>query len=98
MAWIQLIGGDLRDRDRLERAAAAVGLTVTPSDEAPAVVVIDLDRESIPDHLPDGARLLGYYSHVDRAAAARAEGAGVTALPRGRFWSRLPDVLLDPES
>ena len=92
------IGSDLRDRDRLERAAATVGLGVTPSDEAPAVVVIDLDREAIPEVLPTGARLLGYYSHIDPGAAARAEAAGITAIPRGRFWSTLPDALLGPGS
>ena len=93
MGWIRIIGRDLKDRDRLERAAAAAGLSLDPTDAAPEVVVVDLDREGIPDGLPEGVKTIGYYSHVNEALAERAAVAGIDAIPRGRFWSALPDLL-----
>ena len=38
-------------------------------------------------------RVVGYYSHVDIAAAEAARAAGCEALPRGRFWRSLDDIL-----
>jgi DNA-binding NarL/FixJ family response regulator len=40
--------------------------------------------------------VLGFYSHVDRAIAAAAAGAGCTPVRRGHFWSHLPKWLGDP--
>lgn len=68
----------------------------------PAVVVIDLDggreealkelRAASEDELR-AARVIGYYSHVDRALGEAAEQAGCEAWPRGRFWSKLDELL-----
>jgi hypothetical protein len=93
MAWIRIIGRDLKDRDRLERAANAVGLDVGPSEGPPALVVVDLDRAGVPEDLPSGVPAVGYYSHVDEDVARRAEAAGITAIRRGAFWADLPEIL-----
>ena len=93
MAWIRIVGRDLKDRDRLERAAAALGLDLTPTDSPPAVIVIDLDREGVPGDLPEGVPALGYYSHVDVDVAQRAEAAGITAIRRGTFWADPAEIL-----
>lgn len=100
MAWILFYGADLRDRDRLQRAAADLGLEVrlySPGSweamEPPTLVVIDLDRVGVPQSVPEGVRTLGYFSHVNEAAASDAAAAGITAVPRGKFWGDLPRLL-----
>ena len=93
MAWIRIIGRDLKDRDRLERASSEVGLSVEPSPEPPALIVIDLDREGVPHDLPAGIPAVGYYSHIDEDVAQRAEAAGIAAIRRGTFWTDLPEIL-----
>src|SRR5688572_20248594 len=93
MAWIRIIGRDLKDRDRLERAAVAAGLSTTPSEAPPALIVVDLDREGVPDDVPAGVGVVGYYSHVDEDVARRADAAGITAIRRGTFWAELPEIL-----
>ena len=93
MGWIRIIGRDLKDRDRLERAATRAGLDLTPTDAPPAVIVVDLDREGVPKDLPEGIRTVGYYSHVNEELARRADAAGIEAIPRGKFWTELPDLL-----
>ena len=68
----------------------------------PSVVVVDLDggREAAieairaardDDLLP--ARVVGYYSHVDRALGEAAEQAGCEPWPRGKFWGSLEQLL-----
>ena len=69
------------------------------------VVVVDLDaggdralaavRQARDRGVLD-QRVIGYYSHVDAALGAAASAAGVEALPRGRFWRTLPEVLRPP--
>lgn len=93
MAWIRVIGRDLKDRDRLERAAAALGLGVEPGEGPPGLIVVDLDREGVPADLPEGVTAVGYYSHIDTEVAAAAEAAGIAAIRRGTFWSDLPEIL-----
>ena len=93
MAWIRIIGKDLKDRDRLERAATAAGLDLEPADGPPAVIVVDLDREGVPADLPPGIRAIGYYSHVNEELAGRAKLAGIEAIPRGKFWKDLSELL-----
>ena len=93
MAWIQIVGRDLKDRDRLERAASAAGLGVVPSGEPPALIVVDLDREGVPGALPPGIPAVGYYSHVDEDVARRAEDAGITPIRRGSFWADPAEIL-----
>ena len=93
MAWIRIIGRDLKDKDRLERAAAALGLGVEPGEGPPGLIVIDLDREGVPSDLPAGVTAVGYYSHIDAEIAAQAEAAGIAAIRRGMFWTDLPEIL-----
>jgi DNA-binding NarL/FixJ family response regulator len=67
----------------------------------PSVVVVDLDggreaaldeiRAARDDLLP--ARVVGYYSHVDRALGEAAEQAGCEPWPRGKFWANLEQLL-----
>ena len=93
MAWIKIVGRDLKDRDRLERAAEALGLSVGPADGPPILIVVDLDREGVPTDLPDGIVAVGYYSHIDEEIAKEAEAAGIAAIRRGAFWTDLPQIL-----
>jgi hypothetical protein len=93
VAWIQIVGRDLKDRDRLDRAAAAAGLGTSPAEGSPALVVIDLDREGVPAALPPGVPAVGYYSHIDEDVAERAAAAGITPIRRGAFWADLADIL-----
>ncbi len=102
MTWVLFYGTDLRDRDRLERAAADVGLEVrsySPGSwdplEPPELVVVDLDRVGVPANLPEGVRVVGYYSHVNQETEKLAAAAEIDAIPRGRFWAELPRLLSD---
>jgi hypothetical protein len=45
------------------------------------------DRALLPD------RVLGFYSHVDTELRAAAADAGCDAMPRGKFWRTLPELL-----
>ena len=74
-------------------------------DLRPSVVVIDLDGggdevlkqlQAAPDADLRAARVVGYYSHIDRALGEAAEAAGCEAWSRGKFWSNL-DQLLQPD-
>jgi DNA-binding NarL/FixJ family response regulator len=67
-----------------------------------SLVVIDLDegRDDVLEQLRavteeelGSARVVGYYSHVDRALGEAAEQAGCEPWPRGRFWSGLDELL-----
>jgi hypothetical protein len=101
-----LASRDLAARARVEEAAERSGwslvtartgdLSRAVADHAPALVVIDLD-EAGPSGLdaPAGAgvRAIGFFSHVDRPLAEAAQAAGVEAVPRGRFWRTLPQLL-----
>ena len=100
MAWVLFYGSDLRDRDRLERAAAEEGLEVriySPGSwetlEEPALVVVDLDRVGIPENMPEGVRAIGYFSHVDESVETAAHAAEIKPVRRGEFWTRLPELL-----
>ena len=93
MAWIRVIGKDLKDRDRLERAASALGLGIEPAEGPPSLIVVDLDREGVPSDLPEGVTAVGYYSHIDTEVAQAAEAAGIAAIRRGTFWTDLSEIL-----
>lgn len=100
MAWILFFGADLRDRDRLERAAAAAGLEVRPYSpgswealDEPQLVVVDLDRVGVPENLPEAVRAIGYFSHVNEAVEAAAREAEITPVRRGEFWKRLDELI-----
>ena len=95
-----MYGRDLRDRDRLERAAAEVGMQVrlySPGAwealDPPDLVVVDLDRVGVPHNLPEAVRAVGYFSHVNEKVEALAQEAGIETIPRGRFWAELGRVL-----
>src|SRR5687767_74215 len=100
MAWILFYGSDLRDRDRLERAAADARKevrTFSPGSWAPLddpdLVVVDLDRVGIPEGLPEGVRAVGYFSHVNEHIENAARAAGIEPIRRGDFWTGLRDLL-----
>jgi hypothetical protein len=106
MKRVLLVGGDLSARARLDAAAQRAGWdlrTCRPEDAAEVVgaepvdlVVADLDsgRDVALEALRDVAvRVVGFYSHVDTALGEAATVAGVEAVPRGRFWRELDDLL-----
>jgi hypothetical protein len=105
---VLLVGGDLNAVARVEAACAAAGRELRRTTverlgyalrESPALVLVDLD--GAPEALPILAateaispeRVVAYFSHVDTEAGERAAGAGLKALPRGRFWRELPDLI-----
>jgi hypothetical protein len=45
------------------------------------------DRDLLPE------RVVGFYSHVDTELGAAAADAGCDAMPRGKFWRTLPELL-----
>ncbi len=68
----------------------------------PAMVVLDLDaggdrllaalgRARARGLVPE--RVVGYFSHVDAALGQAAGAAGCEAMPRGRFWRSLAELL-----
>ncbi len=83
---VELIGGEAALRGRLE----------DPAQSTPAVLVVDLTNEDLDGAgivqrlagggLLAGVRTLGFYSHVDAQARARAEEAGFDlVVPRSRM-------------
>ena len=104
---VLLVGADLMARARVDEAArraghavrsvTADGLRDALEAEDVAVVVVDLDRAGV-DALemlpgPPARRMVGFYSHIDADLGRRAETAGCEAIPRGRFWRTLPELL-----
>lgn len=95
-------------RDRIERAAQAAGRVVvrrpaSQLEDALAsddfeLVILDLDGGG-PDLLAavaraaPSARVVGYYSHVDAGLGDAARSAGCEAIPRGRFWRTLEEIV-----
>ena len=103
-----LIGRDLLALARVETAATRAGLAtlrIDPGDSPPAAlhvaaVVVDLDDAGSPGAVhaaamaaASGAPGLAFFSHLDEEAGRAARDAGLTALPRGRFWREV-DALL----
>ena len=69
-----------------------------------AVALLDLDGgrgallEDLQAARAEGVgpvRALGFLSHVDAALGDAARRAGCEALPRGRFWRELPELLTE---
>jgi hypothetical protein len=101
---------DLMFASRVAEAARASGIGVhrVRSKEAlleacaagPAVVFVDLDRPALP--LPEiveaagqGARIVGFFSHVEPEKGREARRLGFTrVLPRSAFVKELPAMLL----
>jgi hypothetical protein len=64
------------------------------------LVVLDLDSggRGLLDEVASAGvapetRVVGYFSHVDASLGEAARRAGCEALPRGRFWRTLPELL-----
>jgi len=71
-------------------------------EEAPEVDLVVLDLDSGGRALIDtwtslagesGPRAVGYFSHVDAGLGDHARSNGVEAIPRGRFWRTLEEIL-----
>jgi hypothetical protein len=102
-----LASRDLAAKARVADAADRAGWTMVTTrvddlsralaEHAPELVVVDLDEAGEPGlgGLGPGprARTIGFFSHVDTALGDAARAAGVEAVPRGRFWRTLPQLL-----
>ena len=106
-----IVVADLMARSRLEGAARATGLTPevrrrlgAPDDEAPALVVIDLDAATALDDVPawrerwPSLAITGFVSHTDRERWAAAESLGVRVVPRGATASAERTIFRDATS
>jgi hypothetical protein len=90
---------DLMDRSRFA-GIDGVAFVARPEDLFAggdgAVRVVDLGRPGVLDELgtaPDGCRVVGYASHVDRELVDRAEALGVEVHPRSRFFGQIRSLL-----
>ena len=107
---ILLVGGDLKVRDRVQRAAERAGLAVETIPVGAVIpgtdfelAVVDLDSvktdaiEGIALQMRGAApRVVGFFSHVDPARGDRATGAGIESYARGRFWRTLDEIIGGP--
>lgn len=68
----------------------------------PSVLILDLDagREALLETVRSAraagvvpARVVGFFSHVDKELGAAAVAAGCEAFPRGKFWRGLEALL-----
>jgi DNA-binding NarL/FixJ family response regulator len=86
---------------RLE-IAQAKDIRETLKQAKPDILVLDLDDGGTPvleelmaaraeGDAPE--RVVGYFSHVDDALREEARAAGCRAVPRGRFWTNLTNIL-----
>jgi hypothetical protein len=92
---------DLMDRSKVAAAAPTTIFVREPGDlaaEAGDVVVVDLSRPGVLDAIRaaagDGAWVIGFGSHVDRAALEAARQAGChEVLVRSAFFGRVGELL-----
>lgn len=107
-AKVLLVSRDLNARARVEAAlpesadlVTAPSLGDVPSDVKLVLLDLDaggresLDRVAVLQQERPEVRWVGFYSHVDEELGAAAGDAGIEALPRGRFWRQLTDLLAD---
>ena len=82
----------------------ASGLLDALRERSPDLLVLDLDAggRALLDRVGEARgegiapeRLVGYFSHVDDLLGRAAQLAGVRAMPRGRFWRELRELLRD---
>lgn len=105
---VALVGADLMGRSRVEDAVRRAGLEFVAATSTNGIreleadlVVVDLD--SVGKELVrswggrSGPVAIGYFSHVDAELGEAARAAGIEAMPRGRFWRTLPDILASLE-
>ena len=58
------------------------------------LVLVDVSKPQVLDHLPSEARVIGFAPHVDTEILELAKAAGcMEALPRSIFFQRLPGLL-----
>lgn len=107
---VLLASRDLAAKARVADAAARAGWTMVTArvgdlngaveEHSPELVVVDLDEAGEPVVCALGpaprARIIGFFSHVDTSLGDAARAAGVEAVPRGRFWRTLPQLLESP--
>lgn len=105
-AEVLLIADDLNAVARVDGACKRLGLVLSRSPVARGadaladfrgrLALIDLDAAA-PEILGSAAeipaRVVGFFSHVDEGTGRRAAELGLTALPRGRFWRELPELI-----
>ena len=93
---------DLMDRSKVAAAAADVRFVSDPGTLAKAmtgddVAVVDLSRPGTTDVVrilaAAGHRLIAFTNHTDRDSLAAARAAGVEAMPRSEFFSRVAELL-----
>ena len=100
-----LFGRDLMDRSRIESAADAAGyalvvwvdVAAVAAPRRPVLAFVDLTHPEADAAIEilsaSGVSVVAYGPHVDDLALARAGTLGAAdALPRSRFFHRLPDL------
>ncbi len=108
-ATVVLVGTDLMDRSRIESAVIGGGFALEvwrnpAAIEAglegvlPVLALVDLNHPAADDAVrataTAGVRTITFGPHVDDIALVRSQSLGATdALPRSRFFKRLPDLL-----
>lgn len=89
----------LMDRSRFDRHDITFVSTAQDAiDAAATLVLVDLDRCDEPAAFRiDGAKVIGFGSHVDADRLAEAEAFGFDeVLPRSVFFRRLTEILGSP--
>ena len=115
-ARVVLASDDLMARARVLDSLPGTEVVVAPPVGFAAIaggataLILDLDRggaaaldEVAALHAAGEAPevIVGFFSHVDASLGRAAREAGCRALPRGKFWSALPEMFLptnDPSS
>lgn len=108
-AAVALVGTNLMDRARIEEAVREAGLDLVLwrnpgavaaglAGKPPLLAFVDLEHgaagEAIAALAAAGVGVVAFGPHVDDVALAAARAQGATeALPRSRFFSRLPRLL-----
>ena len=91
---VAILTKDLMDKTRIEAVVRAAGGRVTDLEIADVVFV---DLRTVPPREitahAEMATVVAYGAHVDGDVLAAAAAAGALALPRSRFFARLPELL-----
>jgi hypothetical protein len=105
---VLVVGADLLGRTRIEEAIARSGyaprsvsankLSEVDISDVRAVFA-DVDSDEVLEAVAkfgsprEGTLLVGYYAHVDRARAERVKQVGWRAMPRGKLFRELSELL-----
>jgi hypothetical protein len=106
---VVLASDDLNARARVLAVAEPAGIEVTTTAPAAFrdhlagsdLLILDLDRGreealaelAAADSGQAPPTVVGFLSHVDGSLGRAARAAGCRPIPRGRFWSSLPEIL-----